>query len=485
MDRIPLCFPVFYNGLINDSTLKNQKDAIEILINGSEISFDDKDRSKAAHYISGRFTIPRNRVYEIISSETETIIERVKKLAINNPENVVSSFHIYILEHVMIDREQRERLERTINEYRDPFRYIAEALKMAVACTENVRVFMTDELKKELRSLCKAENVPNLFAVQSFPIQAQCSYCQNNLPPMNRYFVGREIELQQIQRNIDSGHHIQTIYGFAGVGKTQLATAYARNNLDNYDIIWFINAEHDVEIKRSCNSFLGQNEIKIEPGVYQGDADHINLLRFRKFFETTPLHWLIIYDNALYADDETESVLTISIPTAGNGDIIITTQTTVPYYGAPQVAVDVFDRETARSFLLNRTGKALDEHADKLIELYEGHALALEYASAYIVQTGRNYEEYISIKLSLLVPYHPAELNPGLYLDYDGLYYPSGMENTPRRYAIVKANRKVISTIDYLIAYVAHPASNALKFLQYARRLEKKEKLTVTSLGLF
>ena len=39
----------------------------------------------------------------------------------------------------------------------------------------------------------------------------------------------------------------------------------------------------------------------------------------------------------------------------------------------------------------------MDEYAEELIELYEGHALALEYASAYIVQTGRSYEEYISI----------------------------------------------------------------------------------------
>lgn len=90
---------------------------------------------------------------------------------------------------------------------------------------------------------------------------------------------------------------------------------------------------------------------------------------------------------------------------------------------------------------------------------------------------------YPEIKLTLLLPYHPAEFKTELCADYDDLYYPSGMENTPRRYAIVKANRKVINNVDYLIAYVTHPASNAIKFLQYARRLEKNEKLTITSLG--
>ena len=90
---------------------------------------------------------------------------------------------------------------------------------------------------------------------------------------------------------------------------------------------------------------------------------------------------------------------------------------------------------------------------------------------------------YPEIKLSLLVPYHPAELKPEICTGYDDLYYPAGMEKTPRRYAIVKANRKIISSVDYLIAYVAHPASNALKFLQYAKRREEKGELVITSLG--
>jgi len=397
MDKVPLCFPVFYNGLINDATRKNQPDSIGILIYGDRAWSENRDKSQVAHYISGKYGIPNQQAQEILSSDVEVIIERVKRLNLNKPEIIVSSFHIYLLEHDMIDREQREQLEKTITEYRDPYRYIVEALKMAVACTENVRGIMTDVLKKQLRGLCKAENVPNLFTAQLSSVQAQCSHCQNNLPPKNRYFIGRKSELQLLQQNIDSGHHIQTIYGLAGVGKTQLATAYARNNMDRYDIIWFINAESNIELKNSCNRFLGQNGIKIEPGDYQGDADQINLLRFRKYFETTALHWLLIYDNAVYSEDETEADLSISIPSSGNGSIIITTQTTIPYYGAPQVAVDVFDQETARSFLWSRTGRPLDEYAEELIELYEGHALALEYASAYIVQAGRSYEEYVSI----------------------------------------------------------------------------------------
>lgn len=57
------------------------------------------------------------------------------------------------------------------------------------------------------------------------------------------------------------------------------------------------------------------------------------------------------------------------------------------------------------------------------------------------------------------------------------------MEAVPRRYAIVRANRYVIDHVDYLIAYVWHPASNARNLVDYARRREKSALLCVTNLG--
>lgn len=91
--------------------------------------------------------------------------------------------------------------------------------------------------------------------------------------------------------------------------------------------------------------------------------------------------------------------------------------------------------------------------------------------------------EYPDIKLFRLFAYHPAERNADCPDGYDGTVFPAGLETTPRRFAIVKANQRIISETDYLIAYVSHPASNASKFLQYARRLEKRGKPTITLIG--
>ena len=86
------------------------------------------------------------------------------------------------------------------------------------------------------------------------------------------------------------------------------------------------------------------------------------------------------------------------------------------------------------------------------------------------------------VHLLLLLPYHPAERKIEKPEGVDELYYPDGLENAPRRYAIVKANQIVIDKVDCLIAYVSHPASNAVKFLNYARKRESAGRIIITTL---
>lgn len=74
------------------------------------------------------------------------------------------------------------------------------------------------------------------------------------------------------------------------------------------------------------------------------------------------------------------------------------------------------------------------------------------------------------ISLWLLLPYHPAEQKVEIPEGFDGSFYPERMEQTPRRVAIVKANRYMVEYVEYLIVYAHYPASNTLKLLQYAQR---------------
>lgn len=92
-------------------------------------------------------------------------------------------------------------------------------------------------------------------------------------------------------------------------------------------------------------------------------------------------------------------------------------------------------------------------------------------------------KKHPNIILQLVLPYHPAERPVELTPGFDGSYYPEGMESVPRRYAIVRANRKMVEACDWLVCFVRHGASNARNLLEYAKKREKKGLIQIENLA--
>ena len=91
-------------------------------------------------------------------------------------------------------------------------------------------------------------------------------------------------------------------------------------------------------------------------------------------------------------------------------------------------------------------------------------------------------ERHPEITLSMLIPYHPAERPIKPPPGFDNTFYPPGMEKVPRKLAIVRANRYMVDHVDYLIAYAWHPASNARELVEYAKKRELQNLISVTVL---
>lgn len=92
-------------------------------------------------------------------------------------------------------------------------------------------------------------------------------------------------------------------------------------------------------------------------------------------------------------------------------------------------------------------------------------------------------KEFPDIALFLVIPYHPAERPVEIPYGFDGTYYPEGLEGTPRRYAISRANRLLLDSSDWFVCYVKHGASNAQKLYEYAKRREKKGLIQIENLA--
>lgn len=136
----------------------------------------------------------------------------------------------------------------------------------------------------------------------------------------------------------------------------------------------------------------------------------------------------------------------------------------------------------ASSEILPALRDAVEQHIVEygVTEFIVGHYGGFDRMAAKAVITAK--EQQPEITLSMLIPYHPAEQPVELPSGFDNTFYPPGMENVPRKLAIIRANRYVIDHVDYLIAYVWHPASNARNLLEYARKRERKNLLVISLL---
>ena len=92
-------------------------------------------------------------------------------------------------------------------------------------------------------------------------------------------------------------------------------------------------------------------------------------------------------------------------------------------------------------------------------------------------------QKYTDITLMLVLPYHPADHPTETPNGFDGTYYPDGLENTPKRYAIMRTNKIMVDTCNYLVCYVNHGASNSRKLLEYAKQREIKGLIRIINIS--
>ena len=123
---------------------------------------------------------------------------------------------------------------------------------------------------------------------------------------------------------------------------------------------------------------------------------------------------------------------------------------------------------------------AVEQHIVEygVTEFFVGHYGGFDRLAALAVKEAKRF--YPEVKLTLLLPYHPAERPISTPDGFDSTFYPPGMESVPRKIAIVRANRYVVDHVDYLIAYVWHLASNAWELVEYARKKLRTLCLSIT-----
>ena len=206
-----------------------------------------------------------------------------------------------------------------------------------------------------------------------------------HLPPFNPNFTGRSDLLQWLandQTSNDGNHMVsmRAICGLGGVGKSQLALAYAYNHLEAYDLVYWLSVEPESTVGSELAT-LGR-----ALGLPVDDiADQQKIIQqVKAWLAGTSRRWLLLFDNA---DSIEPRALRPYLPGSGPGRVIIASRNCnwAGVVGREQVrSIDVFTSAEAVDFV---QGRLPDEDPVAIAALAEelGYLpLALEHAVAFM-----------------------------------------------------------------------------------------------------
>jgi tetratricopeptide (TPR) repeat protein len=208
-----------------------------------------------------------------------------------------------------------------------------------------------------------------------------------NVPARNPGFTGRQELLRAIRAALVSGERavVQALHGMGGVGKTQLAIEYAHRYSEEYEVIWWLNAENSSALGEQFSALAAELECSAPDTPLDSMRRAVLMALHQRG------RYLLIVDNANNPED-----ISIWLP-GGTGHVLITSRAHSWHEFAVPVEVDVLARVESVAILRNRVHGLSLAGAEKVAEAVGDLPLAVAQAAGYMADTGIPFGEYVRL----------------------------------------------------------------------------------------
>jgi tetratricopeptide (TPR) repeat protein len=265
-----------------------------------------------------------------------------------------------------------------------------------------------------------------------------------------QYFVARREELDEMHKILGNGTGRRTVvvHGLGGMGKTQLAVAYAKRHRDEYSAIFWLDARDEASLKQGYAQITRRILAKHPPiaslRTALGSEDLDETVRAVRQWLDNPKNnrWLIIYDNydnpALgevgrgkerQGDGSAEVAIKPYdirpfLPETHHGAVLITTRSSRVELGHAIPLRKLADVKDSLDILFHTSGRPealegkpkrylctrskqkpmansqptlIDPAAVRLVEKLDGLPLALSTAGTYLKNMATSFGEYLDM----------------------------------------------------------------------------------------
>lgn len=187
--------------------------------------------------------------------------------------------------------------------------------------------------------------------------------------------------------------HALTLHGLGGTGKTQLALKYIDDHKEDYETIFWINAQNEETVYQSFHEFAMVTGLQLGNDPIKSSSLLVHAFReWLRARQNPRQRWLVIIDGA----DDVGWGLKKIMPRGTQGSILITSQDSQSQAlvngECEEVLVGILDIEEASSLVLKNLGLYYANVSDDLLSSIDTMnkdqlgllAIAVELAGAYI-----------------------------------------------------------------------------------------------------